>query len=138
MNWNSSYQPIGPPCIASNFSNSTVRQSRLYNVSQALHCVLKEPLIAEQKGNTEKLISLATRYPSKCVLRYLRSHAGSEVGCICLFITYKTNKSKTKTQTKTKDKYYASIATRYSLAYNYIFISRHVSENVGHPQVNTI
>jgi hypothetical protein len=34
-----------------------------------------------------------------------------------------------------KHKYFASIATKYSLAYNYI---HYVSANVGHPQVNTI
>jgi hypothetical protein len=31
-----------------------------------------------------------------------------------------------------KHKYFASTATKYSLAYNYIFISLHVSANVGH------
>jgi hypothetical protein len=39
---------------------------------------------------------------------------------------------------RVKHKYFASIATKYSPAYNYIFISLHVSTNVGHPQVNTL
>jgi hypothetical protein len=37
-----------------------------------------------------------------------------------------------------KHKHFASIATKYSLAYNYILISLHVLANVGHPQANTI
>jgi hypothetical protein len=36
-----------------------------------------------------------------------------------------------------KRKYFAFIATKYSHAYNYIFVSLHVSANVGHPQANT-
>jgi hypothetical protein len=40
--------------------------------------------------------------------------------------------------TDLKPKYFASIATTDSLAYDYIFVSLHVSANGGHPQVNTI
>jgi uncharacterized membrane protein YqhA len=55
-----------------------------------------------------------------------------------VFVQLANKRGLKKNMSEIKHKYFASIATKYSLAYNYIFVSLHVSANGGQPQVNTI